>query len=171
MTQLVSTITCPICGHHATEAMPTDACRYFYECKGCDALLKPKLGDCCVFCSVRRRALPSRSGNGSRNLLCRTEACGITRDPPLIGWQAFAHCDRLAAFSNVPSLRPCCPRRTRERQFRRPRSLDGNGVPLHACGRTHSRFTGMMVARRSNSQQPQLLGIAIIPLPSIPLVR
>jgi hypothetical protein len=31
--------------------MPTDACLFFYECKGCGALLRPKPGDCCVFCS------------------------------------------------------------------------------------------------------------------------
>ncbi len=31
--------------------MPTDACQWFYECKGCGALLRPKPGDCCVFCS------------------------------------------------------------------------------------------------------------------------
>ena len=31
--------------------MPTDACQYFYECSGCHELLKPRRGDCCVFCS------------------------------------------------------------------------------------------------------------------------
>jgi hypothetical protein len=31
--------------------MPLDACQWFYECTGCGALLKPKTGDCCVFCS------------------------------------------------------------------------------------------------------------------------
>ena len=31
--------------------MPTDACQFFYECGGCHTLLKPKAGDCCVFCS------------------------------------------------------------------------------------------------------------------------
>jgi hypothetical protein len=31
--------------------MPTDACQYFYDCKGCGAVLKPNAGDCCVFCS------------------------------------------------------------------------------------------------------------------------
>ncbi|HEX3918034.1 MAG TPA: GDCCVxC domain-containing (seleno)protein [Caulobacteraceae bacterium] len=31
--------------------MPTDACQYFYDCQGCGAVLKPKAGDCCVFCS------------------------------------------------------------------------------------------------------------------------
>ena len=44
-------ITCPLCGHAETETMPTDACQWFYDCKGCGALLKPKAGDCCVFCS------------------------------------------------------------------------------------------------------------------------
>lgn len=51
MTQLQSTITCPECGHRETETMPTDACQWFYQCKGCGALLKPMEGDCCVHCS------------------------------------------------------------------------------------------------------------------------
>ena len=46
-----STITCPACGRAETETMPTEACQFFYDCKGCGALLKPKHGDCCVFCS------------------------------------------------------------------------------------------------------------------------
>ncbi|HEX4199078.1 MAG TPA: GDCCVxC domain-containing (seleno)protein [Caulobacteraceae bacterium] len=46
-----STLTCPHCGHQATETMPTDACQYFYDCQGCGAVLKPTPGDCCVFCS------------------------------------------------------------------------------------------------------------------------
>jgi hypothetical protein len=48
---LESTITCPQCGQQATETMPTDACQFFYNCKGCGERLKPKPGDCCVFCS------------------------------------------------------------------------------------------------------------------------
>lgn len=47
----VSTITCPECGHVTQEVMPTNACQYFYDCKGCGAVLKPLEGDCCVFCS------------------------------------------------------------------------------------------------------------------------
>jgi hypothetical protein len=31
--------------------MPTDACQFFYECTSCKAMLRPKAGDCCVFCS------------------------------------------------------------------------------------------------------------------------
>ena len=46
-----STITCPACGTAKTETMPTDACQYFYECTGCGEVLRPKPGDCCVFCS------------------------------------------------------------------------------------------------------------------------
>jgi hypothetical protein len=38
--------------------MPTDACWYFYDCTGCGALLKPKPGDCCVFCSYGSVACP-----------------------------------------------------------------------------------------------------------------
>jgi len=48
---LESVITCPECGHKETETMSTDACQWFYECKGCGVLLKPKKGDCCVYCS------------------------------------------------------------------------------------------------------------------------
>lgn len=46
-----SEITCPQCGARHVEAMPTDACVYYYECTACGAMLKPKAGDCCVFCS------------------------------------------------------------------------------------------------------------------------
>jgi hypothetical protein len=48
---LDSEITCPACGFKQLETMPTDACQYFYECRGCGLLLRPKPGDCCVFCS------------------------------------------------------------------------------------------------------------------------
>ncbi|HJW30307.1 MAG TPA: GDCCVxC domain-containing (seleno)protein [Saprospiraceae bacterium] len=46
-----STITCPSCGIQKTENMPTDACLHFYVCDRCSSILKPKPGDCCVFCS------------------------------------------------------------------------------------------------------------------------
>lgn len=55
---LQSTLTCPECGHVETETMPTDACQWFYDCKGCNALLKPKQGDCCVYCSYGTVACP-----------------------------------------------------------------------------------------------------------------
>jgi hypothetical protein len=51
MTVAESTITCPQCGAAKVEMMPTDACQFFYDCSGCGTLLRPKQGDCCVFCS------------------------------------------------------------------------------------------------------------------------
>ena len=48
---LTSDLTCPSCGHIATETMPTDACQWFYTCGNCGKTLKPKPGDCCVYCS------------------------------------------------------------------------------------------------------------------------
>ncbi len=55
---LESEISCPECGHRETETMPMDACQWFYDCKACGALLKPKKGDCCVFCSYGTVACP-----------------------------------------------------------------------------------------------------------------
>ena len=55
---LQSTLTCPSCGTARVETMPTDACQFFYECVGCKTLLKPKPGDCCVFCSYGSVACP-----------------------------------------------------------------------------------------------------------------
>ncbi|HEY5896075.1 MAG TPA: GDCCVxC domain-containing (seleno)protein [Burkholderiales bacterium] len=49
--QLESTITCPHCGAKRKERMPTDACQFFYQCSACKATLRPKTGECCVFCS------------------------------------------------------------------------------------------------------------------------
>ena len=49
--ELGSVLTCPVCMYRCKEYMPTDACVYFYECKNCQARLKPQTGDCCVFCS------------------------------------------------------------------------------------------------------------------------
>ena len=53
-----SRLTCPVYGHAETLAMPTDACQWFYECPACKSLLKPKTGDCCVFCSYRNVPCP-----------------------------------------------------------------------------------------------------------------
>ncbi|MGA9455852.1 MAG: GDCCVxC domain-containing (seleno)protein [Pseudolabrys sp.] len=36
MVTKTSNITCPKCGYQAVEQMPTDACEYFYVCKGCE---------------------------------------------------------------------------------------------------------------------------------------
>ncbi|MEX0316911.1 MAG: GDCCVxC domain-containing (seleno)protein [Ruegeria sp.] len=62
--QLQSTLTCPECGHAQVGQMPTDACQWFYECSACRTLLKPKPGDCCVYCSYGTvPCLPVQAGN------------------------------------------------------------------------------------------------------------
>ncbi|MBL4801325.1 MAG: hypothetical protein JKY45_05475 [Emcibacter sp.] len=61
---LKSEITCPHCGYKTREIMPTNTCQYFYQCKGCDILLKPLAGDCCVFCSYGDVACPPMQVEG-----------------------------------------------------------------------------------------------------------
>lgn len=53
-----STLTCPLCGFAAVETMPIEACVYFYTCQGCQEMLQPMPGDCCVFCSYGTVACP-----------------------------------------------------------------------------------------------------------------
>jgi hypothetical protein len=48
---LLSILTCPICGYQKEEEMPIDACQFFYECENCKSVVKPQSGDCCVYCS------------------------------------------------------------------------------------------------------------------------
>jgi rubredoxin len=66
--RIQSTLTCPECGFSRSETMPTDACQFYYECTGCGALLRPKKGDCCVYCSFGTAPCPpvqnARSGDG-----------------------------------------------------------------------------------------------------------
>jgi hypothetical protein len=49
--QLTSRLRCPVCARVESLEMPTDACLFFYQCTGCGTRLRPKPGDCCVFCS------------------------------------------------------------------------------------------------------------------------
>ncbi|MGE3289754.1 MAG: GDCCVxC domain-containing (seleno)protein [Geminicoccaceae bacterium] len=71
-----STLTCPHCGYQKVEAMPTDACQYFYDCRGCGAVLRPRPGDCCVFCSYGSNPCPpmqeAGQEDGSDEGCCRT---------------------------------------------------------------------------------------------------
>ena len=62
---LDSVLTCPECGFARRETMPTDACQFYYECRGCGALLRPKKGDCCVFCSFGSVQCPPKQAGES----------------------------------------------------------------------------------------------------------
>lgn len=57
--QLQSVITCPACGFAKEETMPTDSCQFLYRCAHCGVILRPKAGDCCVFCSYGTVKCPS----------------------------------------------------------------------------------------------------------------
>lgn len=64
-TQTKSTFTCPECGHQKEEEMPTNACLHTYQCSSCKAMVTPKQGDCCVFCSYGDHKCPSRQEEAS----------------------------------------------------------------------------------------------------------
>jgi len=65
-----STITCPVCGFAKSETMPTDACQWFYECTNCHTVLKPKAGDCCVYCSYGTVPCPSIQETRAQSACC-----------------------------------------------------------------------------------------------------
>ena len=56
---LNSVLTCPHCSFSKAETMPADACLFFYQCGNCNAMLRAKPGDCCVFCSYGSTKCPS----------------------------------------------------------------------------------------------------------------
>ena len=54
-----SVLTCPHCGHKKELTMPTETCQFFYTCTNCNETIRPKDGDCCVFCSYGSNPCPS----------------------------------------------------------------------------------------------------------------
>ena len=60
-----SVLTCPACGHAEELAMPTDACLFFHECVACHARMRPREGDCCVFCSFGSVPCPPVQASGT----------------------------------------------------------------------------------------------------------
>ena len=64
MILLQSVITCPECGFSREETMPTDACLFYWECPSCHGLVRPKPGDCCVYCSFGTVPCPPVQASG-----------------------------------------------------------------------------------------------------------
>ncbi len=58
-------LTCPFCGTTQEAEMPTNACQHFFACASCKAILKPKEGDCCVFCSYADVKCPPKQMESS----------------------------------------------------------------------------------------------------------
>lgn len=53
-------LTCPKCVFVQKVTMPVDACQHFYKCQKYGEMLKPKEGDCCVFCSYADTKYPPK---------------------------------------------------------------------------------------------------------------
>lgn len=70
---LTCELTCPHCGARHTEVMPSDACIYFYECTACGTVLRPKPGDCCVFCSYGSVLCPPKQADPDGARACCTD--------------------------------------------------------------------------------------------------
>ena len=62
-----SVLRCPVCSFEEALDMPTDACVYYHPCNGCRTLLKPKPGDCCVFCSYGSVPCPPKTSGAECN--------------------------------------------------------------------------------------------------------
>lgn len=61
-TALTARIACPLCRKVTEAAIPEGACQFFWDCPACGGVLRPKPGDCCVFCSYADRRCPSVLG-------------------------------------------------------------------------------------------------------------
>ena len=75
MTELILTseLRCPACGNTEILDMPADACAFFHECTACHALVRPRSGDCCVFCSYGSIPCPPmQDSNGTSS--CRSQS-------------------------------------------------------------------------------------------------
>jgi hypothetical protein len=66
-TVLRCVITCPACGARTEAEMPTDACQFFWACPACGTVLRPREGDCCVFCSYGDVPCPPLQRSHSRS--------------------------------------------------------------------------------------------------------
>ena len=60
-----SILTCPVCGQPSEETMPEEVCLRFYRCPKCETILKPRAGDCCVFCSYGNVTCPPKQAEAS----------------------------------------------------------------------------------------------------------
>jgi hypothetical protein len=99
---LHSAITCPECGHIKVEMMPTDACQFFYDCTGCGAVLRPKPGDCCVFCSYA--SVPARRYKQAKAAALRAS---LTAPREAVPCRSIQSALTIVLFSR--SFRPCSP--------------------------------------------------------------
>jgi hypothetical protein len=90
-------------------AMPTDACQIVFLCPACQAVLRPKPGDCCVFCSYGSVPCPPIQMEMQANYAAGDDAIAIpflhqSLDPLITTFNAFQETPRLLAL-----VSPTCP--------------------------------------------------------------
>jgi len=61
---LTARLRCPVCRAETDEVMPVDACVQVHDCASCGTRLRPKPGDCCVFCSYADTPCPPKQADG-----------------------------------------------------------------------------------------------------------
>jgi len=149
---LRSVITCPKCGAAKEETMPDDACQILYDCTQCGARLRPKPGDCCVFCShgdvpcppIQKAqaegtpadccAVPTQPMAGEKSAARRADWVGSIGAGAAAWWIPLGAI--IAGLFLEPPLRPVV--------WIVALGWMGTACLLNArrCGRTHCRYTG-----------------------------
>jgi hypothetical protein len=141
--QLQSTLTCPHCGHPATEQMPINVCVVIYACKACGKELRPLSGDCCVFCSYGSMPCPPIQEARARD---KEGCCGPPSARSRKDWLGSARASLLAWWlphvAIIAGLFVVVPARTV--LWVAVLVWMGTACLLNArrCGRTHCRITG-----------------------------
>ena len=152
---LKSTITCPACGHRKTETMPTVACQWFYDCRHCGAVLKPRPGDCCVYCAYATVPWPRASASSwwSGKTDCRSSSCRMQgRTISSVDGPSGSTIGRLERTTAGAMSRPFSRARSRHR--------------CCSCARTGSAFR-LRVASVASAPRSQPLSSALLQSPAI----
>jgi hypothetical protein len=121
--------------------MPTDACQFFYICTSCGARLRPRHGDCCVFCSYGSVPCPPiQAARAGGDAAC----CAPT--PQTADWLASTRASTIAWWfpkgTMVATLMAPVP--ARAAVWVAALAWMGIACILNSrrCGRTHCRYTG-----------------------------
>ena len=91
--------------------MPTEACQFFYECTHCKKILRPKPGDCCVYCSYGDRPLSRQTArvvNNNLNLAMRPNQSLKLTEPAVDDFAARCWTDLallIGTSAQQPTLR------------------------------------------------------------------
>lgn len=62
---LTARLRCPVCRAETDEVMPVNACVHIHDCVECGTRIRPRPGDCCVFCSYGDTTCPPRQAAGT----------------------------------------------------------------------------------------------------------